>query len=104
MEEESMKLKDMLDIFHDAGLGYWYFVSSGLCLQAIGYFPKLLGHFFSLMLTHMFRLKKWARVLVLPSNPKLPLLGPSMGPVNARNHPYHNPLSKLQAFTWLGPT
>ncbi|CAL9011746.1 unnamed protein product [Prunus brigantina] len=27
LEEERM---EMLDIFHDAGLGYWYFVSSGL--------------------------------------------------------------------------
>ncbi|KAI5339290.1 hypothetical protein L3X38_018562 [Prunus dulcis] len=25
-----MVLTDMLDIFHDAGLGYWYLVSSGL--------------------------------------------------------------------------
>ncbi|CAL2248328.1 unnamed protein product [Prunus armeniaca] len=47
---------------------------------------------------------KWAQVLVLPSNPKLLLLGPSMGLVNARNHPYHNPLSKPQAFAWLWPT
>ncbi|KAI5350733.1 hypothetical protein L3X38_003624 [Prunus dulcis] len=33
----------------------------------------------------MFGLKKWARVLVLPSSPKLLLLGPSIGPVNTHH-------------------
>ncbi|CAL9019600.1 unnamed protein product [Prunus brigantina] len=79
-------------------------MGKGASQKAIGYFPKLLGHSFSLMLTHMFGPKKWARVLVLPRSPKLPLLGPSMGLVNARNHSCHNPLSKPQAFAWLGPT
>ncbi|CAL9003970.1 unnamed protein product [Prunus brigantina] len=50
------------------------------------------------MLTHIVGLKKWARVLGLPSSPKLPFLGSSMGLMNACYHPYHNPLSKPRAF------
>ncbi|CAL2255645.1 unnamed protein product [Prunus armeniaca] len=111
-----MVLTDMLDIFHDAGLGwatgilflaaceFTEAIGNSLFDQAIGYFPKLLGHSFSLTLTHIFGLKKWAQILVLPSSPKLPLLGPSMGLVNALNYPCHNPLNKPQAFAWFGFT
>ncbi|CAL8151503.1 unnamed protein product [Prunus armeniaca] len=41
--------------------------------------------------------------LELSNSPKLPLLGPSMGLMKTRNHPYYNPLNKPQAFAWLGP-
>ncbi|CAL9029196.1 unnamed protein product, partial [Prunus brigantina] len=82
LEEERM---DILDIFHDAGLGYWYLVSSGLC-----WIFWLLWDF--------------SKFLALPSSPKLPLLDLSMGLVNVRNHSYHNSLSKPHAFAWFGPT
>ncbi|KAI5323833.1 hypothetical protein L3X38_032906 [Prunus dulcis] len=44
-----------------------------------------------------------SQILALTSIPKLPLRNLSMGLMNARNHPYHNPLSKPQAFAWLRP-
>ncbi|KAI5322510.1 hypothetical protein L3X38_031582 [Prunus dulcis] len=79
--------------------------------QDAGPFPKVMGLLFSLMLTHMFGIKKWAWILVLPSSPKLPLLESSMDLVNTRNHPYHNQPSKpkyshglglLKHVAWLG--
>ncbi|CAL2272687.1 unnamed protein product [Prunus armeniaca] len=48
----------------------------------------------------------------LPSSPKLPFLGSSMGLMKARYHPYHNPLKQapgilrglgpLKFVAWLG--
>ena len=76
-----------------------------------GIFPSVVGHWifsygigFSLSCLPYVWAQEMGSSLVLPSSPKLLPLGPLMGLVNARDHPYHNLLSKPYAFAWFGPT